>query len=171
MLNEEPLRHFASIDDFDEHNIHIRIPSIQREHGGQISLRAKNECGEDVKKFTLHVVDVPSAPRGIEAEIISGKAVEISWEPSREDKDAPVEYYLVERKTAEHSRWRQCGKVRPQQPLRLIVDELFTDEIYVFRVVACNEVGRGVPSQTIGEFGENGKFFGRRVKLVFLNFK
>lgn len=40
---------------------------------------------------------------------------------------------------------RQCGKVRAtQQTLKLLVDELFSDEIYVFRVVAVNDVGRGV---------------------------
>jgi hypothetical protein len=109
-------------------------------------IRASNECGEDVKKFTLRVIDVPPAPRSIEAEVINSNSVEISWEPSREDKDAPVDHYVVERKTAEHSRWRQCGKVRSQHPLRVLVDDLFSDEIYVFRVKAVNDVGAGVSS-------------------------
>lgn len=79
--------------------------------------------------------------------MLSSNSVEISWEPSREDKDAPIDYYTVERKTAEHSRWRQCGKVRSgQHPLRVLVDDLFSDEIYVFRVRAVNSVGEGVSS-------------------------
>lgn len=90
-------------------------------------------------------MDVPPAPRGIEAEVINSNSVEISWEPSRDDKDAPIDHYIVERKTAEHSRWRQCGKVRAgQHPLRVLVDDLFSDEIYVFRVRAQNDVGLGV---------------------------
>lgn len=105
MLNEEPLRHHASIDDFDDRDIHIRIPSIQREHAGQISLRASNECGEDVKKFSIRVIDIPPPPRSLEADILGATTVEISWEPSREDANAPVDHYLVERKTAENSRW------------------------------------------------------------------
>jgi hypothetical protein len=105
MLNEQPLRYSASIDNFDESNIRIRIASIQKEHAGQISLKASNECGEDVKKFSLRVIDVPPVPRSIEAEIISSNSVEISWEPSKDDPNAPVDYYVVERKTAEHSRW------------------------------------------------------------------
>lgn len=52
----------------------------------------------------MRVIDVPPAPRGIEAEIINSNTVEISWDPSRDDKDAPVDYYIVERKTAEYSR-------------------------------------------------------------------
>ncbi|KAI6227724.1 hypothetical protein M3Y99_01223100 [Aphelenchoides fujianensis] len=149
LLNSETLRHFASIDDFDESNIHVRIAPVSAAHTGQVSLRATNECGEDVRKFTIRVVDVPAAPRNVNVEVLSGTAVEISWDPSPESPDAPVDHYIVERKTAEHSRWRQSAKIRPQHPLRTIVDELFSDEIYVFRVVAVNDVGKGHPSKSV----------------------
>ncbi|KAI6180537.1 hypothetical protein M3Y98_00731100 [Aphelenchoides besseyi] len=149
LLNEETLRHFASVDDFDESNINVRIAPINSTHAGQVSLRATNECGEDVRRFTIRVIDVPAAPKNVEVELLSGTAVEVSWNPIADNPDAPVDYYIVERKTAEHSRWRQSAKIRSQQPCRAIVDELFSDEIYVFRVVAVNDVGRGHPSVTV----------------------
>ncbi|KAI6223322.1 hypothetical protein M3Y95_00877500 [Aphelenchoides besseyi] len=149
LLNEETLRHFASVDDFDESNINVRIAPVNSTHAGQVSLRATNECGEDVRRFTIRVIDVPAAPKNVEVELLSGTAVEVSWNPIADNPDAPVDYYIVERKTAEHSRWRQSAKIRSQQPCRAIVDELFSDEIYVFRVVAVNDVGRGHPSVTV----------------------
>lgn len=87
--------------------------------------------------------------------------------PSIEDpedlkyEDACVYHYIVEKKTAKHSRWRQVAIIRPSVdddghridingsiPLKYTTDELFSDEIYVFRVFAVNEIGKSDPSHT-----------------------
>uniref|UniRef100_A0A1I7SFQ9 Ig-like domain-containing protein n=1 Tax=Bursaphelenchus xylophilus TaxID=6326 RepID=A0A1I7SFQ9_BURXY len=149
MLNEETLRHFASIDDFDENHIHIRIQSVSKDHAGILSVRATNEAGEEIKKIRVRVLSAPSPPRNVRAKVLSPTTVEITFDPSPEDEDAPVEYYQVERKTPEHTRWRNSGRVRNHQQLRLICDDLFSDEIYIFRVVGVNDIGRSEGSEHV----------------------
>lgn len=119
-------------------------------------LQAENVIGEEIKFFHIRVLDVPNPPRRLEALNIGATSVELRWDASQEEPEhcLPIEYYCVERKTAKHGRWRQVAKIRPptddrssaKAQLSYTTNELFPDEIYVFRVYAYNEVGRSEAS-------------------------
>jgi hypothetical protein len=101
----------------------------------------------------MHILDVPPPPTNLRSAELNPTSVILLFEPPFEESDAcPVEYYVVERKTARSGRWREAARVRPsgeRKALRHLVDELFADEIYVFRVFAVNEVGRSEASNAI----------------------
>ena len=162
LLNDEPLRRHALIDDFDQRAIRIRFPSLLPENSGELSFRAINDEGADMRRVHLRILAVPSAPSGLRVSLLSATSVELNWQAPRDAADADdetdgalaaarIEYYAVEKKTAEQSRWRSAGKLRPSAstPLRMIIDELLRDEIYVFRVYAVSGVGVGAASASV----------------------
>lgn len=165
LLNGEPLRRHATIDDFDERAVRVRFAPLVPEHSGELVFRVANDEGEDERRVQLRVLAVPSAPVGLRVSLLTATSVELSWQPPRQvavmadDNDdesehqlaTTIEYYVIERKTAEQSRWRSAGKLRPtaSTPLRFVVDELFRDDIYVFRVYAVSGVGAGAACASV----------------------
>lgn len=141
--------------------------NLKKTDSGLISLKVSNAHGEDIKFLKIHVLSLPKAPTNLNAKNITSKTAELYWMPSIVDfedenyENAYVYQYVIERKTANHSRWRQVAIIRPSIdddghqidkigniPLKYTTDELFNDEIYVFRVFAVNGVGKSDPSNT-----------------------
>ncbi|KAI6213450.1 Immunoglobulin I-set domain protein [Aphelenchoides besseyi] len=126
----------------------IKIRSIEREHAGTLTIRAVNSFGVDEKSIQLRVKDVPASPRKVEVKLMETNGAEVTWSTADSD-DQPVSSYVVERQSGMFNRWRQCGVVMADQPLRLLVEELPWDEIVSFRVVSQNEIGRSKPSTIV----------------------
>ncbi|KAI1719915.1 immunoglobulin i-set domain-containing protein [Ditylenchus destructor] len=140
--NEGPLRALGSVDDYEDNCFVVRLNNLNRRHSGRVTLKAENAVGDSIKFFHIRVLDVPNAPRRLEVLQFGATSADLRWEASREESEhcLPVEYYGVERKTAKHGRWRQVARVRPSteggmKQLSYTTNELFPDEIYVFRAV------------------------------------
>lgn len=89
---------------------------------------------------------MPGAPKHLEADKITDASVDLSWKPAPTDKDRVVDYYAIERKTAESGRWRQVAKTKD---CHITVDGLYPEEFYIFRVVAVNEIGKSEPTNSV----------------------
>lgn len=161
------MSYIATIFDEYDGTYVIHFNNLKKTDSGQITFTAKNIHGEDIKFFNICVLTPPCPLTGLCAKNITTHTAELYWMPSTENlndikyKDACVNHYIVEKKTAKHSRWRQIAIVRPSVdnegkridlsntvPLKYTTDELLSDEIYVFRVFAVNEVGKSDSSNT-----------------------
>uniref|UniRef100_A0A915ER06 Titin n=1 Tax=Ditylenchus dipsaci TaxID=166011 RepID=A0A915ER06_9BILA len=150
--NEQFLKSLANIENYEEDCYVVKISSLGGQHTGRITLKASNQYGEDIKHFYLKVMEVPRPARALKAVNVGPTSAQLTWEGAAQQTGLPVEHYLVERKTAKHSRWRQVARIRPSEgatTFKYVTDELFADEIYVFRVFAVNDVGRSESSNVV----------------------
>lgn len=160
LFNDQLLRYHATIAEYNNVYV-IKLNNITSTLNGRLTLIAKNIIGEEVKYFTIKVLDVPNPPRQFKVQNLTPHTAEFKWQASTaaEDDRTFVEFYTVERKTAKHSRWRQVAKIRcggredKEQPcaatLKYTTDELFADEIYIFRAFANNDIGKSAPSNSL----------------------
>ncbi|TKR69832.1 hypothetical protein L596_021933 [Steinernema carpocapsae] len=145
-IGDKPIKEIGIMDDFDG-QVTVKVQGLKRITSGPIKIIAENEAGKDIVESYLKVLDVPAAPENLYATGVTSNSAKLAWDEP-EETELPIEQYIIERKTAETSRWRQIGKVRSDRTSYEAID-LFSDEIYVFRVLAVNEVGKGVASNTV----------------------
>lgn len=126
----------------------VRIRNMKRPDSGTVKITVLNENGKATKDIHVSVVDIPSEPRCLAATNVSTDSALLQWLPPLENNGSPLTGYIIERKMAETGRWRNVGKVRADKE-SFLMEELFPDEIYVFRVCAVNEVGKGPPSEAV----------------------
>ncbi|KAI6190036.1 hypothetical protein M3Y97_00073200 [Aphelenchoides bicaudatus] len=110
-LNGVPLKDFALIDDIDEENIKVTIKSAKPEHAGELTLKVKNDSNEDSKSIPVKVASVPQQPANVSATLVNEDSCEVRWSPNKEDENAPIAEYIIERKAGDQTRWRQCGQI------------------------------------------------------------
>uniref|UniRef100_A0A914ZQD0 Titin n=1 Tax=Parascaris univalens TaxID=6257 RepID=A0A914ZQD0_PARUN len=126
----------------------IRIRNMKRSDSGAVKITVLNENGKATKDIHVSVVDIPSEPRSLAATNISTDSALLEWLPPLENNGSPLTGYIIERKMAETGRWRNVATVKADKE-SFLMEELFPDEIYVFRVCAINEVGKGPPSVAV----------------------
>lgn len=149
ILNGIPLKDLALIDTIDDENIQITIKSVKPENAGELKLKVENDSGEDLLAIPVKVIDVPQIPKNVQANLVNENTAEIQWSLNDKDETAPTTEYIIEQKSGDQTRWRQCGQVKHDEEPLLIVEDLPYDELILFRVLAVNEVGRGKPSKTV----------------------
>ncbi|VDM43005.1 unnamed protein product, partial [Toxocara canis] len=146
--NEKPLElERARLEIYDD-SASVRLRNMRRSDSGTLKIVVENEHGTVTKDVHISVADVPSEPRNLSVSNVSANSVLLEWLPPLENNGSPLIEYIVERKMAETGRWRHLAKVKADIE-SFLADELFSDELYVFRVCAVNEVGEGAPSKTV----------------------
>uniref|UniRef100_A0A0K0DEZ0 Fibronectin type-III domain-containing protein n=1 Tax=Angiostrongylus cantonensis TaxID=6313 RepID=A0A0K0DEZ0_ANGCA len=96
----------------------------------------------------MEVFDVPSAPTNAIAKDIGSTKATISWNKPEFSNGSEITEYCVERKSVEYSRWRVVGRV-PANCLSFTAHDLFSNDLYTFRVSAVNAIGHSKPSNTV----------------------
>ena len=71
--------------------------------------------------------------------------MEITWQPPASDGGAPIEKYVIERKS-KGTEWKRTAEVDAGQ-LKATVKNLSEGKEYEFRVIAVNKAGPGKPSE------------------------
>lgn len=69
----------------------------------------------------------------------------LEWRPPRKDGGAPVEKYIIEKKSKHSPTWEKAAEV-PGDATKGVAPNLTEGEEYEFRVVAVNKAGPGEPS-------------------------
>ncbi|GMR58632.1 hypothetical protein PMAYCL1PPCAC_28827, partial [Pristionchus mayeri] len=146
-LNSEPLAHRSRIETYDD-CVSVRVKEVKRADSGDLKITATNSAGSVSKDLHLSIIDVPNPPTGISVIETTSCSVKISWEAPDDPNGSPITGYVIERKSAETNRWRTVGKARARATT-FESDDLFSKEVYSFRVCALNDVGQGAPSEAV----------------------
>ncbi|GMT09127.1 hypothetical protein PFISCL1PPCAC_424, partial [Pristionchus fissidentatus] len=146
-LNCEPLAHRSRVETYDD-CVSVRVKDIKRNDSGDLKITATNLAGSISKDLHLSIIDVPNPPTGITVVETTSNSVRISWDAPDDPNGSPIAGYVIERKSAETNRWRTVGKSRARATT-FECDDLFSKEVYSFRVCALNDVGQGPPSEAV----------------------
>lgn len=129
--------------ELDEYRTKLYIPSIQRSHTGQFTIKADNESGHDDASVTITVLDKPSAPEGpLKISDVHKEGASLRWSAPLDDGGVPIEHYVVEKMDMDTGRWVPAG--RSKDP-HIKLDNLTPGQEYKFRVAAVNAEGESVP--------------------------
>jgi titin len=93
--------------------------------------------------------DVPNAPRKVMVEDLGRDHVTLVWEEPDYDGGSKVAGYYIEKRQGRSSRWIRLTKGVVTAPM-FTVRDLIEDSEYEFRIVAENDAGESVPSETTG---------------------
>ncbi|WKY05591.1 hypothetical protein Q1695_006081 [Nippostrongylus brasiliensis] len=139
--------------DFDDH-ILITIPSLSTREAGRYEYVISNDSGEASTGFWLNVTGLPSAPQGpLHFSDVGMHQVGLAWRPPVNDGGSKITNYVIEKRDVTKEDWTVVAS--SVRDLSFIVQGLFENHEYEFRVSAVNENGQGAPL-----VGENPVFTG-----------
>ena len=93
---------------------------------------------------TVYVTGLPGPPQGpLEVSGITKHTATLEWKPPKHDGGRKVTHYIVERKETTHSQWVTASSCC--RDTTFTVQGLAEFGEYVFRVMAVNENGHGIP--------------------------
>ncbi|VDL74392.1 unnamed protein product [Nippostrongylus brasiliensis] len=137
----------ATVEEYDN-VMSIRMKDLARDDCGVVKIIAENEFGVAEREIRLTVLDVPSEPLCLSACATTTDSTKLSWSHPEKTNGAPVTAFIIERKAVDSNRWRQIGKTNGNT-LEFEATELFSNQVYGFRIIAVNSAGEGPPSQSI----------------------
>lgn len=147
-LNGKPLDTARSRINIYDDKVSIRLRNLIKEDSGILKAIVENECGKDEQLIKVNIADVPSPPLKLTAFDVTSTSVALHWQKPADDNGSPLIKYIIERCTAGIKRWRQVGSVSAYKT-EFLADDLYSEESYAFRIVAVNEVGNSIPSNTV----------------------
>ncbi len=86
--------------------------------------------------------DVPGPPGAPDVSEIFADSCKLSWAAPAKDGGAPIQQYIIERRTGVH--WIALKKT--SKTTEFVVRELNEKQKYEFRILAENKIGVGKPS-------------------------
>ena len=101
---------------------------------------------------------MPKAPTNIQVSDVTATSARLNWEPAADDSAGAIESYVVQyrRKYAPGTSYDELADVRDTEH---VVTGLSAYTTYELRVIAVNNIGRGLPSRiTDVETGETSQF-------------
>uniref|UniRef100_A0A158Q6S8 Fibronectin type-III domain-containing protein n=1 Tax=Elaeophora elaphi TaxID=1147741 RepID=A0A158Q6S8_9BILA len=146
-INGKPLDKMRSRLHTFNNKLSLRLKKVIQEDSGVLKVVVENKIGSASAEIQLDVIDVPSKPSSLISCNITSRSMMLKWEQA-EDNGSPITNYIVERRTSVINRWRNIGKCEPEE-CEFLVEDLYPNESYSFRIVAVNEVGAGAPSDIV----------------------
>uniref|UniRef100_A0AC34GPF1 Twitchin n=1 Tax=Panagrolaimus sp. ES5 TaxID=591445 RepID=A0AC34GPF1_9BILA len=126
------------------------IQGLKKGQAYQFRVKAVNKEGQSDPLVTENSVtaknpwtepDAPGAPDIVDWD---KDRADLTWEPPTNDGGAPIEGYIIEKKSKHDRDWKECAKVGPQ--CEGTVHGLKEGEEYQFRIKAVNKGGPSAPS-------------------------
>ena len=72
------------------------------------------------------------------------ESCQLTWKAQERDGGSPVTGYVIKRAQKGSSHWLCCNK-QPVSDTKYKVTDLIEDTEYIFRIVAVNKIGEGLP--------------------------
>ncbi|TSL28293.1 Netrin receptor DCC [Bagarius yarrelli] len=133
----------------------LQILGLVRSDEGFYQCVAENEAGNALAMAQLILLELvvpsssvlPSFPRDVTPVLVSSRFVRLSWRPPVETRGTILTYGVFY--TQEGINRERSINVTEPESLQLTVSNLKPEAVYIFRVVAYNELGPGESSEQI----------------------
>lgn len=135
----------AQIEVTSSHTV-LLIENVNRNDTGKYVLTAENYSGSKSAFINVRVLDSPSAPTNLEVKDVKKDSVTISWEAPLIDGGAKISHYIIEKR--EEARMAFTSVCSNCLRNSYKIDNLQEGCFYNFRVLAVNEFGTGLPTET-----------------------
>jgi titin len=122
----------------------ITVKRMSREDAGEYEVVAKNEWGTTKERFTIKVMDVPTAPANLRTSDIRSDSISLDWTKPRSDGGSPITSYIIERRDTSTNYWTRVGSVDGHHT-SFIVPNLRPGAEYHLQVFAENDMGVSEP--------------------------
>ncbi|XP_022236233.1 Down syndrome cell adhesion molecule-like protein 1 homolog isoform X10 [Limulus polyphemus] len=126
----------------------LMIRSTDRNDGALYTCFAKNDYGLDEKNIKLVIVEVPARPLDVRVQEVWSRSATISWSVPYSG-NSPITKFIVQYWQEKENGQRLLEQTIPSSQTSVLLKSLHPGSPYAVTVVAENEVGQGMPSQTI----------------------
>lgn len=123
------------------------IDNVNRFDTGKYVVTLENNSGTKSAFINVKVLDSPSAPVNFEIKDVKRDSVQLQWEPPQIDGGAKITHYIVEKRESKRLAFTTVTNNCVRNSFK--VDDLKEGGLYHFRVLAVNELGVGLPAETI----------------------
>uniref|UniRef100_A0A8C4R519 Titin n=1 Tax=Eptatretus burgeri TaxID=7764 RepID=A0A8C4R519_EPTBU len=124
----------------------IVIDNVNRFDSGKYFIHLENNSGKKSAFINVRVLDSPSAPLNLTIKEVGKNFAILSWEPPQIDGGAKITAYVVEKRESTRKAYTTVTNNCHKHTFR--VDNLLEGCYYIFRVLAMNEYGVGLPTET-----------------------
>ncbi|XP_061656401.1 titin-like isoform X2 [Syngnathoides biaculeatus] len=134
----------------------VVIKDATRKHTGSYQVKIKNILGSATATIAVEILDKPGPPAGsINFTLITADRITFRWEPVSEADlgGSQVTHYIVERRETSRVVWSTISESHEQTYIS--VGKLVRGNEYVFRVMAVNKYGIGVPLESEAVVAKN----------------
>uniref|UniRef100_H2YLF2 Titin n=1 Tax=Ciona savignyi TaxID=51511 RepID=H2YLF2_CIOSA len=123
----------------------LLIPESSRSDSGKYTLTLDNTSGSTSASCSVKVLDTPGPCQNLSVKDISKDYATATWKPPANDGGSNITNYIVEKKETGRKAWSTITTGCQRTHLKINLSEGLT---YLFRVMAENENGIGVPVET-----------------------
>ena len=125
----------------------LLINNCSREDAGKYTLSVENTCGAKSVSITVKVMDTPGPVKNLRVIEVTREYAVIKWEPPELDGGSPITNYFIGKREMTRKSYQAAGSTPYRTNHK--VTGLTEGDSYLFRVLAENEYGLGVPCETL----------------------
>uniref|UniRef100_H2YLF1 Titin n=1 Tax=Ciona savignyi TaxID=51511 RepID=H2YLF1_CIOSA len=126
----------------------LSIKDSTRDDSGDYVLHLKNTAGSRAISITVKVLDRPGQPIGpLTISEVTSERCRLAWRAPENNGGAPVTHYNIEKRETSRLAWTLVES--GIEGVTTKVHRLLKGNEYIFRVIAVNKYGLGVPLESV----------------------
>lgn len=126
--------------------VQLEIHNVQPSDAGHFEMKVKNPLGSANVEVDLTILDVPSAPQNLQADVDQNLNVTLAWNEPESDGGDQITDYSIEQNEIGTKNWLPIVIVTAPDT-HCEISKLPEEKVYNFSVCAMNSVGKSEPCQ------------------------
>merc|ERR1712106_272205 len=119
----------------------LTVKTVESNECGEYQCKLCNGCGAAYADFTVKLLDKPSQPGQPEPVKVTNDTVTLNWAVPQEDGGRKITNYMIEHRNTKEQNWVVWNQSEKVLQTTIVVTRLITNEEYMFRIAAVNEIG------------------------------
>ena len=124
----------------------LSISNCSREDAGKYSLTVENTSGSKTIAIDVKVMDTPGKVQNLKVVEVTREYAILKWDPPHLDGGSSISNYVIGKREMTRKSFQPAGSTSHRTSFK--VTGLTEGDSYLFRVLAENEYGFGIPCET-----------------------